>query len=211
MVFSSKIKTKKFPKKYCKMKNKLYYLVYFILIKLPDFMLLKPYFRSILRMRVFFLNKLPNMDIQKNVKILNNTIITRRSNLILEDNVIIKRNCYLDGNIEILKNTIVLSNTRIDGVGKVKIGKNSHIGRDNNIFSHYHKVDKKEILVNDSEEIPQNTIIGDNVMLYSNVAIMGGVTIEDGAVIGFGSIVTKDVLKNSICVGVPAKCIGHRE
>ena len=49
--------------------------------------------------------------------------------------------------------------------------------------------------------------IGSNVFIGSNVIILPGVTIEDNVVIGSGSVVTKNVSKNSIVAGVPAKQI----
>ena len=49
--------------------------------------------------------------------------------------------------------------------------------------------------------------IENNVWIGGSVVILPGVTIEDGAVIGAGSVVTKDVKKNTIVAGNPAKLI----
>ena len=51
--------------------------------------------------------------------------------------------------------------------------------------------------------------IGDNVFIGANSTILPGVTIENNTIIGAGSIVTKDIPKNSIAVGNPAKVIGN--
>ena len=41
----------------------------------------------------------------------------------------------------------------------------------------------------------------------ANVTVVAGVTIWDNSIIGAGSVVTKDVEKNTIVGGVPAKKI----
>jgi len=51
------------------------------------------------------------------------------------------------------------------------------------------------------------TTIGNNVSIGSNSTILGGVNIGSGAIIGAGSVVTKDVPKNVIYAGNPAKII----
>jgi acetyltransferase-like isoleucine patch superfamily enzyme len=192
------------------MKNKLIYLIYVILSKLPDIYMLNIWFKNITKLRAKALNLLPNMTINTNVRIYTNIKISRNSHLILGENVTIKENCVIGGNLEVGKNTQILGYTKIDASGKVRIGENSHIGRENDIFSHYHDISKNDILVNKSEEVFQETIIGNNVMLYSRVAIMGGVTVEDNCAIAYGSVVTKDCKQNVIYAGIPAKKIGER-
>ena len=49
--------------------------------------------------------------------------------------------------------------------------------------------------------------IGNNVDIGSNVVIIGAVCIGDNAVIGAGAVVVKDVPKNSVVVGNPAKVV----
>jgi len=190
------------------MKNKLIYLLYLSTSKIPLIGFLYP---NINYIRAKILNLLPNFDIDKNVLILKNVKISRNSKIKIGSNVSIKENCVIGGNITIGENTQILANTKIDGSGEVIIGENSHVGRDNDIFSHYHDISKKEILVNNSKEVFQKTIIGDNVMLFSRVGIMGGVTIEDNCAIAYGGIVTKDCESNFIYAGIPAKKIGERK
>lgn len=50
-------------------------------------------------------------------------------------------------------------------------------------------------------------IVKDNVFIGANVMILPGVTIEENVVIGAGSIVTKDLKKNSVYAGIPARYI----
>ena len=54
---------------------------------------------------------------------------------------------------------------------------------------------------------PKPIVIGKNVWIGANVTIVAGVTIGDNVIIGAGSIVTKDIEKNIIVAGVPAKKI----
>ena len=53
-------------------------------------------------------------------------------------------------------------------------------------------------------------IIGNDVWIGARVIILPGVNVGTGAIIGAGSVVTKDVLPNSIVAGNPAKSIGIR-
>ncbi|NOX15267.1 MAG: hypothetical protein GXP61_04460 [Epsilonproteobacteria bacterium] len=191
--------------------NHIFYFFYSISSKIPDKLVFGFWFKFITKLRAKILNLMPNMSIGKKVKIYKNMKTTKKSKLNIGENSTIKENCTLIGNIEIGENCNILNNTKIDGSGRVIIGNNSHIGRENDIFSHYHDISKKETLVNKSKEIFQTTIIGENVMLFSKVGIMGGLNIENGVVVGYGSVVTKNCEKNGIYVGVPAKKIGQRE
>lgn len=49
--------------------------------------------------------------------------------------------------------------------------------------------------------------IGNNVWIGQRATILKGVTIGDGSIIAAGSVVTKDIPKNCIAAGVPAKII----
>ncbi len=55
--------------------------------------------------------------------------------------------------------------------------------------------------------IPGPIKIGNDVWIGSNVTITPGVTIGDNAIVGAGAVVTKDVEKNTIVAGVPARYI----
>lgn len=49
--------------------------------------------------------------------------------------------------------------------------------------------------------------IGNNVYIGSGARIFGGIKIGNNVAIGVNSVVTKDVLDNSVVVGAPAKVI----
>ena len=53
--------------------------------------------------------------------------------------------------------------------------------------------------------------IGDYVTIGSNATILPDIKIEDGSYIGAGSVVTKNVKKNSVIVGVPGKYLKSKK
>lgn len=80
---------------------------------------------------------------------------------------------------------------------RVKLGKNVTIYQNVTIGS-------KDTLNYKTSKYP---IIGDNVIIYPNSIILGGITIGDNAIIGAGSLVLKDVEKNTVVAGVPARLL----
>lgn len=64
-------------------------------------------------------------------------------------------------------------------------------------------------LVTIGEKEGKKPHIGDNVQIHANAIIIGEVSIGDNAIIGAGSVVVKDVPKNAIVVGNPAKIINN--
>lgn len=60
---------------------------------------------------------------------------------------------------------------------------------------------------NEGLEYALPIVIGNNVWIGGGVIVNPGVTIGDNVVIGSGSVVTKDILSNSIAVGNPCKVI----
>lgn len=67
------------------------------------------------------------------------------------------------------------------------------------------------LLIQYREYRVQKTIIGNDVFLGANAVILPGVNIGDGAIVGAGSVVTKDVEKNTVVAGNPAKQISTVE
>jgi acetyltransferase-like isoleucine patch superfamily enzyme len=53
------------------------------------------------------------------------------------------------------------------------------------------------------------TIIKFGASIGSSATLMCGVTVGENAIVGGGSVVTKDILPNSVAVGNPAKVIGR--
>jgi maltose O-acetyltransferase len=55
-----------------------------------------------------------------------------------------------------------------------------------------------------------DVLIEDNVWIASHTTILPGVKIEKGAVVATGAVVTKNVPKDTVVGGIPAKIIGKR-
>ena len=64
---------------------------------------------------------------------------------------------------------------------------------------------KSGTMLNDGEWHLENTIIKRSASIGTGAVILCGVTIGEGALIGAGSVVTKDVKKDTVIIGVPGK------
>ena len=109
-------------------------------------------------------------------------------NIIIGDNCVINKNVLLDAR-----------------GGQLIIGNNVDIAQETNIWTLEHDI-------NDDYHLSKggDVVIEDYVWIASRVTILPGVKIEKGAVIASGSVVTKDVLSNTVVGGIPAKEIGKR-
>lgn len=85
--------------------------------------------------------------------------------------------------------------------GGIFIGDGTLIGHNVVLATLNHAMSPKER----STMIPAPIRIGENVWIGANATILSGVTIGDGAIIAAGAVVTKDVPKNTIVAGVPAR------
>ena len=106
-------------------------------------------------------------------------------------------------NIHIGKGVFINSGCKFQDQGGIYIGDNSLIGHNTVIATLNHDINPKFR----GDTIPKTVRIGKNVWIGSGVIILPGINIGDNAVIGAGSIVTKDVPKDMIAVGNPAKVI----
>ena len=106
-------------------------------------------------------------------------------------------------NIHIGKGVFINSGCKFQDQGGIYIGDNSLIGHNTVIATLNHDLNPKFR----GDTIPKTVRIGKNVWIGSGVIILPGINIGDNAVIGAGSIVTKDVPKDMIAVGNPAKVI----
>lgn len=98
-------------------------------------------------------------------------------------------------------------NVIFDGVypENITIGKDVMITRDVVILTHYYLPDYSTHHFRNGK-----VVIGNNVFIGLKSTIASDVVIEDGAIIGAGSIVVKNVEKNTIVGGVPARVLGKR-
>ncbi len=101
------------------------------------------------------------------------------------------------GNFVELKKTLLGKGSKashLTYLGDATIGEKTNIGA-GTITCNYDGKNKHE------------THIGDNVKIGSDTMLVAPVTVGDGAVTGAGSVVTKDVEKNSLVVGAPARML----
>lgn len=106
-------------------------------------------------------------------------------------------------NIHLGKNVFLNAGCKIQDQGKVVIGDGTLIGHNVVIATLNHNMEPEKRC----NMIPKKVHIGKNVWIGSNSIILPGVTIGDGAVIAAGAVVTKDVEKNTLVGGNPAKII----
>ena len=106
--------------------------------------------------------------------------------------------------IEYKLGNIKYHNSLIDSLvpGFVEIGDNFVSAPGSIILAH-----DASLLIQYGEYRVQKTIIGDNVFLGANAVVLAGVNIGNGVIIGAGSVVTKDVEKNTVVAGNPAQRI----
>ncbi len=135
--------------------------------------------------------------------------ISNKKNISIGKNSRIHRGCVLwckslelDENVHINPNTVIY--------GRVKIGKDVMIAPNCTIVGGNHSIELNAIPMYYQPTFGKGIDIEDDVWIGANVMIKDGVKIETGAVIGGGSVVTKNVIANSIVAGNPAKLIRMR-
>ena len=154
--------------------------------------------------------------IEKNVIVENN--ITFKNNINIKSGSVIKSNSYLEG-ATIGSNCIIGPSARIRT--KSKIGSNSKIGNfveiknskiGNNVsIAHLSYVGDSEIgnnvnigagtiTCNYDGNKKHKTIIKDNVFIGSNTSLIAPVVIESNSRIGAGSVITKNIPKNTLAI-----------
>lgn len=106
-------------------------------------------------------------------------------------------------NITVGKNVFINACCKFQDQGGITIGNGVLIGHNVTLATLNHD-ERPEFRQN---IYPKPIKIGDNVWIGSNATILSGVTIGDGAIIGANAVVTKDVPKNTVVAGVPAKII----
>lgn len=114
--------------------------------------------------------------------------------------------------LKIGKNTYIgeQNNIRASG-GFISIGENCLISQQVSIIVANHKTDKNSLIKSQEWESKGDIKIGDDVWIGCSAQILPGVTIGNGAIVASGSLVNKDVPPNAIVAGVPAKIIKYRE
>jgi acetyltransferase-like isoleucine patch superfamily enzyme len=114
------------------------------------------------------------------------------------------RNLILGDDVDLALEVLIVTS------GGVSIGNRTLVGYRTQILSTNHIIPAVPGRIFGSGHIKKFVTIGDDVWIGSNCIVLPGVTIGSGAVVGAGSIITKDVPKNTIVAGNPARIIRSR-
>jgi len=144
----------------------------------------------------------PNSIIYYDVKI--------GSGCLIGDAVAIRERCTIEANCIIGRHVSLLYNVTV-GHGS-KIMTNSHI-TGNSVIGKNVVIGVGVNSVNDnnfgSEGYDRNTILGprieDNVKIGAGVTLLPNVIIGANSVVGAGSVVTRNIAKNTLVMGIPAR------
>ena len=120
----------------------------------------------------------------------------------LRSGTVLKSNTKI-GNFVETKKTNIDTNSKVNHlsyIGDTKIGKNSNIGA-GTITCNYDGLKKSK------------TKIKDNVFIGSNSSLVAPLTIEEGSLVGAGSVITKNVKKNSLALtrGVQTEVMNYKK
>ena len=95
-------------------------------------------------------------------------------------------------------------------LGEITFGDDVLIGPKTVIWGRDHGT-KIDSLIRKQSKVDSPIIIGNNVWIGANVTILKGVKVGDNSIIGAGSVVVKNIPKNCIVAGNPAKIIKERK
>jgi acetyltransferase-like isoleucine patch superfamily enzyme len=134
----------------------------------------------------------------------------------IHDNVFINRENIIEtgqnGTITIGSNTHILPRCHISAyISSIYIGKGVQIASNCSFFPYNHSVDVSKLITQQPLVSNGDIIIEDDVWIGTRCIVLDNVRIGEGAVIGAGSVVTKDIPKMAIAVGVPAKIVKFRD
>ena len=106
-------------------------------------------------------------------------------------------------NIHIGKNVFINMGCKFQDQGGIFIGDGALIGHNVVLATLNHAISPGDR----ATMIPAPIHIGRHVWIGANATVLPGVTIGDGAIVAAGAVVTKDVPKNTMVGGVPARVI----
>lgn len=107
-------------------------------------------------------------------------------------------------------NSAVGAYSFLGGQGGITIGRNVIMGPKVNIFSENHGFADLLTPIRLQPITRRGVTIDDNCWIGANSTVLDGVHIQTGCVVAAGSVVTKDVMLNTVVGGVPARLIKSR-
>lgn len=159
--------------------------------------LIKVFFLKVLYFKKFQFNSIFTIYIGKGSSL----IFSNRTSRFLVKSIKVRKNVFINlngGTMEIGNDVFFNNGCSINCHKSIKIGDNTIFGENVLIYDHDHKFNLNDDLVRKLGFISQEVIIGSNVWVGSNVVILKGVTIGENSVIAAGSIVTKNIPKNTL-------------
>lgn len=128
------------------------------------------------------------------------------------DNVMIQPDVYLFNvqELSIGSNVSIHPMTYIEAYGGISIGDDVSIAHGTTIMAVTHNYDDLSVPIKDQGVLGLSITIERNVWIGAKATVLGGNTIGEGGIVGAGAVITKDVTKNSVVAGVPAKIIKER-
>ena len=133
-------------------------------------------------------------------------------NCTLEENLIFKYDSiWKKGpNIIIGNNVFIGNNTEFNISERITIGDDSLIASSCKFIDHDHGISDLKLPIRMQPPVIGTIQIEENVWIGANCTVLKGVTIGRGSVIGAGSLINKNIPKNEIWGGIPAKFIKKR-
>lgn len=107
-------------------------------------------------------------------------------------------------NIRVGRNVFINQNCTLYDLGGIDIGDDVMIGPNVSIITSGHPVEPSR---RRDGVIAKPVVIERNVWIAAGATIIGGVTVGENAVVAAGSVVTRDVPRNSLVGGNPARVI----
>lgn len=99
----------------------------------------------------------------------------------------------------------------LGGQGGIAIGSDVLFGPGVRVFSENHEFGDMDALIRMQGETRAPVTIEDDCWIGAGSTILGGVRIGRGAVVGAGSVVSRDVPRYAVVVGVPAAIVRYRD
>jgi acetyltransferase-like isoleucine patch superfamily enzyme len=143
----------------------------------------------------------------RGVVIHNNCIF---ENINFKGKAIIEPYCRIVGEPKITIGDNFYANVGCHFLGEITFGDDVLIGPKTVIWGRDHGT-KIDTLIRKQAKVDSPIFIGSNVWIGANATILKGVSIGDGSIIAAGSVVVKNIPKNCIVAGNPAKLIKERK